>query len=124
MNAKIGKATLIYDGNCPLCTAAARWIRQNAGDGIETLPCQDEARAARFPNVSEAACMNAMQLVMPDGAVYSGERALPHLLRRLHGWRRLAWVFSVPGASFIAPYVYRWIARHRYALSIFLRHKE
>ncbi|MCP4640873.1 MAG: DUF393 domain-containing protein [bacterium] len=116
-------ATLVYDGTCPLCTGAAEWVSRRAFAGtIETLPCQDDRRASRFPNVSEAACSEAMQLALPDGTVYSGEQAFPHLLRLLRGWRWLAWVFRIPGVSLVSPYVYRWLARHRYALSAILGH--
>jgi predicted DCC family thiol-disulfide oxidoreductase YuxK len=117
------RATLLYDGTCPLCISAAEWVSRKAfGGTIETLPCQDRQRAVRFPQVTEAACAEAMQLVVPDGTVYSGEQAFPHLLPLLRGWRWLAWIFSVPGVSRVMPYAYRWIARHRYALSAVLGH--
>ena len=74
-------------------------------------------RHARFPWMDEAACMSAMQLVLPDGRVLAGDAAIPEVLRRLRGWRRLTPLFGLPGVSRLAPLVYGWIARNRYRLS-------
>ncbi len=118
------KATVIYDGECGLCSTAARWINRFARRGrIETLPCQSAERRRRFPNMDEERCLEAIQLVMPDGTVYAGEEALPHVMKRLHGWRWIADVLRLPGVSHAAPSVYRRIARNRQALSAFLRRK-
>ncbi|MCP4639519.1 MAG: DUF393 domain-containing protein [bacterium] len=116
--------TLIYDGQCPLCTRAAEWVERRACSGsIELVPCQSKDRAARFPGISEEACMDAMQYVSVEGRVYSAEQALPHILALIPGWRWLVRLFGFPGIAFLAPSVYRWIARHRSALSIIVRHK-
>ncbi len=128
MDAKAGKggskAILVYDGACPLCTRAADWVRRNARpDVVELFPCQSEERTARFPEISEAACMEAMQLVLPDGSIRSGERALPELFRLMRRWRWLAWLFSVPGIAWLSPFAYRWVARHRQALSVIVARK-
>ena len=113
------RAVLIYDGECPLCSGAAAWVEGNARPGaVETVPCQSPERARRFPDVGEADCMKAMQLVTADGTRYSGDRAIPHVLQLMKGWRWLAWVFSVPGVSLLAPYASRWVADHRQALSV------
>ena len=115
----MAKATLIYDNECPLCTRAAGWVAAHGTrDALDTLPCKSPARAERFPNISEQACMEAMQLVLPDGRVYSGDQALPLLLNLIRGWRWLAALFRIPGVSLLSPVVYRWIARHRQALSV------
>jgi predicted DCC family thiol-disulfide oxidoreductase YuxK len=113
------KATLIYDGECPLCSGAAVWVERKARPGaVETVPCQSPERARRFPEVNEAECMDAMQLITPEGNRYSGDQAIPHVLRLMKGWRWLACVFRVPGVSLAAPHAYRWVADHRQALSV------
>ena len=70
--------------------------------------------------VSFEACMEAMQLVLPDGTVYVGDRAFPHLLRLTRYGRYFSWLFRLPGTNLI----YRLIARNRLALSGFLIRKE
>ena len=74
-------------------------------------------RRARFPQVDEAACLAAMQLVLPDGTVLSGADAVPELLRRIPRWRWVAGVFALPGLRPLARRVYAWIARNRMQLS-------
>lgn len=114
----MGPAVLVYDGECPLCRGAAGWIRRRALPGrFEFLPCRSPERRARFPWMSDAACLEALQLVLPDGRVLAGEAAVPEILRRLVGWRWLAGLFRLPGTGLLAPRLYRWVARHRHGLS-------
>ncbi len=112
------QATLIYDGECPFCRRAAAWVLRRARPGaIEALPCQDRERERRFPGITFEKCMAAMHLVTHDGQVFAGEAALPPLMERLRGWRWLAAVLRWPGIRHASPAVYRWFARHRYALA-------
>lgn len=112
------KAVVIYDGSCRICAGTKAWIEGHAAHGaFEFLTCQDPERARRFPAVSEAACMDAIQLVLPDGRVLAGDRAIPEVLRRLRRWWWLSAAFSIPGVARLAPHVYAWIARNRYAIS-------
>jgi predicted DCC family thiol-disulfide oxidoreductase YuxK len=112
------RAVLIYDGECPMCAGAAAWIQRRAIPGtFEFLACQSPERACRFPELAEAACLAAMQLVLPEGRILAGDLAIPEILARLRGWRWLAAAFRLPGVGRVAPQVYRWIARHRHAIS-------
>ena len=112
---------LIYDGECPLCQRARAWIEQHVPlEVLRTIPCQDERRPALAPTVTTEDCMAAMQLVMPDGRVFSGERAFPHILRMTRYGRFIAWLFYLPGTR----WVYQRIARNRLAISGLLVRKE
>jgi predicted DCC family thiol-disulfide oxidoreductase YuxK len=94
------------------------WLKSRAlPGGLRFLASQDPARPKEFPQVSEEACRAAMQLVLPDGRVYAGELALPHILRALPRWRMAAWIFVIPGVNVVARFVYRLIARNRYRLT-------
>jgi predicted DCC family thiol-disulfide oxidoreductase YuxK len=111
-------AVVIYDGNCGLCQGSVAWLARRAVRGrFEFLPCQAAERRARFPWMEERACLEAIQLVLPDGRVLNGAGAIPEILRRLRGWRRLAPLFGVPGVDLLARVVYRWVARHRHWIS-------
>lgn len=117
-------ATLIYDDRCPLCRAARDWIAARAMEGeFEYVPCQSGEREERFPNIVEAQCLQAMQLVTPQGEVYSGDAALPRVLERLKGWRWLAKILRLPGIAALSPAAYRFVARHRHAFSALVGHK-
>ncbi len=112
------RAVVIYDGACGLCGEGVAWISRRARRGeFEFLPCQAAERRARFPWIEERVCMEAMQLVLPDGQVLAGAAAIPEIMRRLKGWRWLAGVFRLPGMGLLAPRAYARIARHRYRIS-------
>jgi predicted DCC family thiol-disulfide oxidoreductase YuxK len=99
------------------------WVRAREAQPFEYLPCQDPSRAERFPGITTAQCLESMWLVLPDGRRLAGEKALPEVLRRVRGWRSVAFLFDAPGIRHLSPLVYRWIARHRLQLSALVRTK-
>jgi predicted DCC family thiol-disulfide oxidoreductase YuxK len=112
------EAVLIYDAECPVCRGAVDWVRTNAArpDAFEYLPCRTAETRRRFPSIAEAACLEAVHLVLPDGTVLAGEKALPEILRRTRRFRRAAALFSLPGAGILSRILYRSFARHRYGI--------
>jgi predicted DCC family thiol-disulfide oxidoreductase YuxK len=112
-------AVLIYDAECPMCRASALWLmRLSLSRGrLEILPCRSSVRAERFPQISEEACLSAMQLILPGGRVLAGADAVPELLRRIRGLGWLAAFFALPGMRPLARRVYGWIARNRMRIS-------
>jgi len=110
---------LIYDADCPVCRGAADWVRRNAAapDAFEYLPCRSAETRSRFPAITEAACLQAMHLVLPDGAILAGEQALPEILRRTRRYRWAAGLFRLPGAGILSRLLYRAFARHRHRIS-------
>jgi predicted DCC family thiol-disulfide oxidoreductase YuxK len=112
-------AALIYDAECPVCRAAADWVRRNASapGTFEYLPCRAAETRSRFPALAEAACLQAMHLVLPDGTILAGERALPEVLRRTRRYRRVAVLFRLPGAGIVSRFLYRAFAERRHRIS-------
>jgi predicted DCC family thiol-disulfide oxidoreductase YuxK len=102
-----------------MCRASALWLmrRAMAGGALEILPCRSAPRRIRFPQVEEAQCLRAMQLVLPDGRVLEGADAVPELLRRIPRWRWLAGVLALPGVQVLARRAYGWIAANRMRIS-------
>ena len=123
MTRPAARAVLIYDEECPMCRASALWLMRLARSGgqVEILPCRSPVRLARCPQISEAACLTAMQLVRPDGRVLAGADAVPELLRRIRGLGWLATLFAIPGMRPLARRVYGWIARNRMRISCGVR---
>ena len=109
-----------------MCRASALWLMRRAlsSGRLEILPCRAGVRRERFPQVAEAACLTAMQLVLPDGRVLSGADAVPELLRRIRGWGWVAGVFALPGIRPLARRLYAWIARNRMKISCALDHRS
>jgi len=110
---------LVYDAECPVCRAAADWVRRNAAlpDPFEYLPCRSGETRSRFPAIDEAACLQAVHLVLPDGTILAGDRALPEILRRTRRYRRAAILFRLPGAGFVSRLSYAAFARRRHRIS-------
>ena len=121
-----GKAVLIYDEACPICNNTIFWIKEHQQkDAFEMLPCQSPDRKRRYPSMEEAACMRAMQLVLPDGTILAGEKALPEIVRRLRRYHAAAALFSVPGSNVVARVFYRWFAERRYRIAnLLFPHKD
>jgi predicted DCC family thiol-disulfide oxidoreductase YuxK len=117
------RAVLIYDGDCAMCRASALWLMRRAlvSDRLEILPCRSAPRRARYPQITDEACMTAMQLVLPDGRVLAGADAVPELLRRLRGWRWVASIFGLPPVLPVTRRLYAWVARQRMKLSCGIR---
>jgi len=110
---------LVYDAECPVCRAVVDWVRCNAvlPDPFDYLPCRSEETRSRFPAIAEAACLQAVHLVLPDGAILAGERALPEILRRTRRYRRAAVLFRLPCAGTVSRFLYRAFARRRHRIA-------
>ena len=109
-----------------MCRASALWLMRRAlsSGTLEILPCASGVRRTRFPQITEQACLTAMQLVLPDGRVLAGADAVPELLRRLPRWRWAASLLAVPGAQAVARRAYAWIAANRMRISCALTDRE
>jgi predicted DCC family thiol-disulfide oxidoreductase YuxK len=69
--------------------------------------------------------MKAMQLVLPDGRVLPGEKALPEIIRRLRRYYWVIWFFRLPGSGILSHAFYRWFADRRYRVAkIFFSEKD
>ena len=105
------KPLLVYDGDCAFCKLwVARW-QEETGDAVEYAPLQEAA--SRFPEVPRAEFERAVQLIEPDGRVWSGAAAVYRSLGA--GGRGLnRWSYErVPGFAAASEFAYRLIAGHR-----------
>jgi predicted DCC family thiol-disulfide oxidoreductase YuxK len=107
------RPTLIYDGECGMCRAAAARLRTwDREERIALVPFQDRDAVRRF-GLALPALAAAMHFVRQDGRVFAGADAVPELLRLLPGKSWLRWAFGVPGARWVARRAYRWVATRR-----------
>jgi len=115
---KATRAVLIYDGMCPVCRRTIGWIKDNQRkDAFEFLTCQSDEIVRRYPVIEKATCMQAMQLILPDGTVLSGEKALPEILKRTKRYSPAAEFFKIPGTESVSRAFYRWFADNRYHIA-------
>lgn len=89
----------------------ARW-QARTRDRVDFAPAQQEA--SRFPQVTEKAWKRSVQLVTPEGAVYSGAEAVFRILAYAPGrcWMLAAYRY-LPGARPVSEAAYRLVADHR-----------
>lgn len=113
------KPLVVFDGDCSFCR---RWVargRRLIGDRAGFEPYQ--SAAARFPSVPRTRFQQAVQLIEPDGSVYSAAEAVFRslALSESHPECRhfLTLYERVPAARPLAERTYRWVADHRSLLS-------
>ena len=109
------RTTLIYDGDCGICTRLAGFARRRLRPRAEVRAWQELDLAAY--GVTAAQCAEALQLVTAEGRVYAAEDATARLLlvsRPL--WRPAGLVLLLPGVHALAGVAYRWVARNRFRL--------
>ena len=103
---------LLFDGDCGFCRFwVAHWEARTRGR-VDFAPAQREA--SRFPQITEEAWKRSVQVVTPDGAVYSGADAVFRLLAYAPGLSWLPAIYRhVPGARPVSEASYRLVANHR-----------
>ena len=113
MTSQAPSYTLVYDGQCRVCSrfviALEIWDRDKR---IHAVKSQTPGVRERFPQIAPKAVDDAVQLIAPDGTVWSGAAALERAMSALPRGRWIAWLFVLPGAE----RAYRWFARNRYRM--------
>ena len=116
----LSQPVLIYDSRCPICTGTVKWIEKNErNNSFRMMPCQSETRAFEFPVLAQEDCLKAMHLVLPNGTVLVGEKAVPEILKRLKRYWLLEALFKIPGMGTLSGVFYRWFAKYRYQIANF-----
>ena len=106
--------TIVYDDGCAFCRRMVGWVAaHDARRRFEALPCQSPQRAERFPQLAEADCLAAVQVVGEDGAAVVAEEAVGHILRALPGWGWLGRLCLSRPLRPVAAWGYRWMAANR-----------
>lgn len=109
--------TVIYDGNCRVCTRLANALRKwDKHQLLEIVPSQAPGVTARFPWIPARAYAEALQMVGANGETWSGAAAIEHILDVLPKGRLISWFFKIPFMRDLADKFYRWFARNRYRL--------
>jgi predicted DCC family thiol-disulfide oxidoreductase YuxK len=105
---------LIYDGHCHFCRRQALRLSAWSGVRLRLESFHDPGVLERYPKLTRQSCEEAMQLVRPDGEIFSGAAAAAEALRLNPVFRWVAWIYYVPGIKQLSDAIYRWIAKNRY----------
>jgi predicted DCC family thiol-disulfide oxidoreductase YuxK len=109
--------SLVFDDNCGYCRRQVQRLRRmDRADRFDYVPRSAPDLTQRFPQLAGADFNQGMRLVDAEGRVFVGADAVHGVLQRLPGWRRLAWLYRVPGLHALSRAVYRWIAANRHRL--------
>lgn len=106
---------VIYDGQCAFCVRTLKIARiMDVRGALRFHDAADRiAVENRFPVLSGADLPGAMHAVADGGRTYRGFFAF----RRMAWSSPLTWAFLVlfyfPGAGWLGPQVYAWVARNR-----------
>ena len=106
------KPTMLWDGECGFC---GRWIRRwkkATGEAVEYHPYQEVIGG--FPQVRETDCARAVQLVLPDGRVFSAAHAVLQALAIGGRGKRLLALYERSAVfRWMAETAYRFVAANR-----------
>jgi predicted DCC family thiol-disulfide oxidoreductase YuxK len=112
------KNTVLYDGDCPLCTFQMKlltWL--DWFNVIRLLPISNPQSKELAPNLSRDQLLEAIHCVTPEGQIHRGARCIRYVGMRLPLAIPLSLFLWIPGIIWIAEKVYMWISRNRHLLS-------
>jgi predicted DCC family thiol-disulfide oxidoreductase YuxK len=118
--ATVGQPVLIYDGECPVCSRAVRWLKNNIEQrSFEMMPYQSYDLDIRFPFLKQEELMKEIHLIFQDGTVVSGSDTFPVIANKLKRHPVMSILLKLPGALFMNRILYRWFAPRRYRIADF-----
>ena len=107
-----GIPLLIYDGDCRFCRIWVDYWRRLTGDMVSYAPYQQVADL--FPQIPVQEFERAVQLMLPDGQVFSGADAVVRVLAVVsrHSWLLRVYL-GFPGLPILCQWVYRSVVANR-----------
>lgn len=110
---------LVYDGNCPFCTATSTWTRDHARQPIEIIPMADIEGTGMLTQLTHDELEATAHFITPTGIEYHGGEAITRSLR-LVPFGRLAAILDLPGLTYLRDGGYLLVERSRPLLSKFI----
>jgi predicted DCC family thiol-disulfide oxidoreductase YuxK len=110
--------TILYDGDCPLCTFQSRiitWL--DWFSAVNVVPLGDPRAAGIAPGLTKEALNAAIHCITAGGRIHRGARAIRFVSMRLPLALPVGLFLWLPGVIYIAEIIYRWVSRNRLLLS-------
>ena len=107
MESEISKATVYFDGSCPLCRAEISYYRRKDHD--DALCFVDISKSGAMPpeGITQARAMKRFHVRASDGRILSGAAAFVEVWTRLPRWRWAARLAGLPGVTPLLEVGYR-----------------
>ena len=113
---------MVYDGDCNFCGIWIRRWRQATRNAVDYLPSQDSQIASRFPEIPKEHYQTSVQLIEPDGRLFTGAEAV---FRSLAKNPTTEWPYQLyrisPAFSRFTEFAYGFVASHRTGFSFLTR---
>jgi predicted DCC family thiol-disulfide oxidoreductase YuxK len=110
--------TVLYDGQCRFCRGQIAILgRLDLTGRLQFTSLHDSSVARDFPELPQADLLAQMYVVDRRGRAWGGAEAVRFLSRRLPLLWPLALPLHVPGTLPVWRSLYRFIAKHRYAIA-------
>ena len=103
---------VIFDGNCGFCRIWIEYWKLITRGRVAYAPSQEVGGS--YPQIPPEDLLQSVQLVLPNGNVQRGARAVFFTLTYTAGMGWLLWAYQhIPGFGPVTEAAYRWIAAHR-----------
>ena len=110
--------TMLFDGDCGFCRYWIEKWQRVTQDRVQYRPFQEAL--VQFPQLTEKECMESVRLILPDGSIFSGARAV---FKAFAIAGRFVWLLKcydhAPLFGRIAEGGYKLVATHRTFFSKF-----
>lgn len=111
----VHKATMFFDGGCPLCSReAAHYRALDRRNRVRWVDISREPEALIEVEIDRTAAMQRLHAVAETGQVVTGMAAFVAVWRHLPGYRHLAWLAERFGLVAVLDRVYVRFAAWRY----------
>jgi predicted DCC family thiol-disulfide oxidoreductase YuxK len=114
------KATVYFDGSCPLCRAEIGYYRREDSASAFSFVDISQIDASLPFGLTQQSAMQRFHVLDGDGRLLSGAAAFVEVWTRLPGWRWAARVAGMPGAMTTLEFGYRLFLRVRPLISRFV----
>lgn len=118
------KATVYFDGSCPLCRAEIGYYRREDSAGAFSFVDISAIDASLPFRLTQQSAMQRFHVLDGDGRLLSGAAAFVEVWSRLPGWRWAARAAGLPGAMTTLEFGYRLFLRVRPFISRLVREME
>lgn len=115
------KATVYFDGSCPLCRAEISYYRREDSASAFSFIDISQIDASLPFGLTQQSAMQRFHVLDGDGQLLSGAAAFVEVWSRLPGWRLAARVAGMPGAMTTLEFGYRLFLRVRPFISRLFR---
>ena len=109
---------VIFDGSCPLCTTACRWLERLDGRArLAYVSLYDPRVGVWYPDLPREELLEHVYVIEPAGRRHAGAGVLRYLSRRIPALWPLVPLLHFPGSRPLWSRAYQAFSRHRHRLS-------